>query len=103
MNILLAYFRRHRLIYGLTALYILAVLLNAVGFYLWLPSCMVTCVTGYECLGCGLNRAAMALFSGDLATAFTFNPLIFIYLPGGLAWAGYDFYKFYQQSNQTAL
>ncbi len=94
MKLLWAYFRQNYVIYGLAGLYLLALVLNNLGLDSWLPSCLVTHFTGYECLGCGLNRAAMALLSGDVKAALVYNPLIFLYLLPGLAWAGYDFYKF---------
>ena len=70
-------------------------LLNTIGVHIWLPHCPISEITGYECFGCGLNRAALAMLSGDFIGAFRFNPLIFVYSPIIIGWIAYDYYKFY--------
>lgn len=95
------YLLKNWIIYSLILGYGLLLSLNALGVQLWLPGCLITQFTGYECLGCGINRAAIALLSGDIKSALTYNPLIFIYLPIIFGWITYDFYKFYLNSNQT--
>ena len=49
------------------------------GVWLWLqlplPRCSFRMITGFPCLTCGSTRATLALLRGDLATAFSFNPL----------------------------
>jgi len=45
------------------------------------PKCPVYVTTGYKCPGCGLQRALYHLFNGNIPTAFSYNPLIFILLP----------------------
>ena len=39
------------------------------------PQCIFHHVTGEPCLTCGATRAAIALFHGNLPTAFALNPL----------------------------
>ena len=45
------------------------------------PGCMFRALTGYFCVGCGLTRALHALVHGDLARAFSMNPLAMLLLP----------------------
>ncbi|UWX03841.1 DUF2752 domain-containing protein [Pseudoxanthomonas sp. NC8] len=45
------------------------------------PPCMFHAVTGLYCIGCGLTRALHALVHGDLAGAFSMNPLGVLMLP----------------------
>jgi len=54
------------------------------------PPCSFLAVTGYYCIGCGLTRALHALAHGDVATAFSMNPLAMVMLavaPLVLGWA----------------
>ncbi|MBR3837017.1 MAG: DUF2752 domain-containing protein [Clostridia bacterium] len=37
--------------------------------------CIFFSLTGLQCPGCGNTRAVLALFRGDLAAAFRFNPM----------------------------
>lgn len=34
-------------------------------------------ILGIECAGCGMTRAYLSLFKGDIQAAFKFNPLFF--------------------------
>ena len=102
MKVLLGYLRLNWLIYCLLFVYVLALTLNAMGLHIWLPACQVTYFTGHECFGCGLNRAAIALLSGDVRAAINYNPLIFIYLPLVCGWIIYDFTNFSLKTNQTS-
>lgn len=43
--------------------------------------CVFNHVTGLYCPGCGMTRASLALFSGDIYQSFRYNMLIFILLP----------------------
>jgi len=52
---------------------------NVVGNFF--PKCLFHEATGYWCIGCGLTRAMHALVHGDLARAFSMNPLAMIVLP----------------------
>lgn len=101
MSILLAYLKHNWIIYSLLFIYVVDLLLNTIGIHIWLPQCLVSELTGYECFGCGLNRAAMAMLSGDFVTAFRFNPLIYIYSPLLIGWTTYNYYKFYLRTNLT--
>ena len=47
----------------------------------WLPGCLFHQVTGLDCPGCGMTRAAHAALHGDLVAAFRFNPLGVVLLP----------------------
>ncbi|WP_405369662.1 DUF2752 domain-containing protein [Nonlabens sp. Asnod2-A12] len=51
-----------------------------VGFY---PQCPSKYVTGYDCPGCGSQRAVHSLLNGDFKKAFNYNPLLFVLLPFG--------------------
>lgn len=54
------------------------------------PRCVFHVVTGLACPGCGSLRAAHSFLHGDFATAFRFNPLLFVLLPlAGLTWVVY--------------
>ncbi|MDE6367639.1 MAG: DUF2752 domain-containing protein [Muribaculaceae bacterium] len=52
----------------------------------WVPHCVFHTLTGYECPGCGLQRAVYATLHGDLAAAWNYNPFLFFIAPVG---AGY--------------
>jgi len=101
IKVLYEYLLKNRVVYGLLFGYSFLLVLNALGLHIWLPACLVTEITGYECLGCGINRAAMALISGDIKSALIYNPLIFVYLPVIIGWITYDFYKFYRKTYQA--
>lgn len=55
-------------------------------FYLIIESLGVTCpirfLTGVSCAGCGMSRAWLALFRGNLAEAARFHPLFWLPVPG---------------------
>ena len=44
------------------------------------PRCLFHQLTALPCVTCGMTRAAIAFFHADFATAFNWNPLIFIAL-----------------------
>jgi|SRR5690606_13956379 len=55
------------------------------------PPCMFRAFTGCWCIGCGLTRAMHALVHGDIARAFSMNPLGMLLLPLMplmVAWSG---------------
>ena len=66
---------------------LLAVLLVAVyGYFdpsnaVFFPKCPFRYLTGFQCPGCGSQRAVHALLHADLAGAFAFNPLLVIAIP----------------------
>ena len=37
--------------------------------------CPIKLLTGISCAGCGMTRAWLSLFTGDIATAFSYHPL----------------------------
>lgn len=47
----------------------------------WMPKCMFHLATGYDCPGCGSQRAVHALLSGDFAGAFHANAFLFLLVP----------------------
>lgn len=47
----------------------------------WMPKCMFHLATGYDCPGCGSQRAVHALLSGDVAGAFHANAFLFLLVP----------------------
>ena len=47
----------------------------------WLPGCLFHKLTGLNCPGCGMTRAAHATLHGQLGEAFRFNPLGMVLLP----------------------
>ena len=49
--------------------------------------CMIKTLTGPECPGCGLSRAAASILRLDPAAAFSYNAIRPLYMAGGL-WAG---------------
>ena len=49
--------------------------------YQFFPKCPVYFLTGYECPGCGSQRAFYHLFHGNISTAFAYNPLILLLAP----------------------
>lgn len=47
----------------------------------WMPKCIVRVLIGWDCPGCGSQRALHALLHGDLAGAFHANALLFLLIP----------------------
>ena len=47
----------------------------------WMPKCAVYHLTGYQCPGCGSQRALHALLHGQLTEAWDFNALFVAALP----------------------
>lgn len=45
------------------------------------PRCVVKQLTGYDCPGCGSQRAIHALLHGDIVTAWRYNALMLLLLP----------------------
>lgn len=45
------------------------------------PRCTFLQLTGYKCPGCGSQRAIHALLHGDVAAAFKYNAILFIFVP----------------------
>ncbi len=47
----------------------------------WMPRCPSKLLTGYDCPGCGSQRAFHALLHGDVAGAWRVNPYLFFAVP----------------------
>ena len=47
----------------------------------WMPKCVFHVVTGWDCPGCGSQRAIHALLHGDIAGAFQANAILFLLVP----------------------
>ena len=54
----------------------------------WFPGCLFHRLTGLECPGCGMTRAAYATLHGRFGEALRFNPLGMIVLPALGVWVG---------------
>lgn len=65
---------------AVTAVFILLALVNPMESK-WMPRCFIKFATGYDCPGCGSQRAIHALLHGDVATAFRYNGLLVVSLP----------------------
>ena len=50
----------------------------------WMPGCVFHQITGLYCTGCGITRATYAVLQGDLARAWSMNPLAMMAGPVGL-------------------
>ena len=76
---------------GLCVMVLLAILLYRFGPSVpWLPGCWFHRVTGLDCPGCGMTRAAHAALYGRWAEAFRFNPLGMLLLPAALVGIGLE-------------
>lgn len=53
----------------------------------WMPRCMLRTLTGYDCPGCGMQRAAHAVLNGDINAAWHYNPFLFLILPVGIIYS----------------
>lgn len=56
--------------------------------------CPFANLVGYPCPGCGMTRAGLALFHGDLKHAFAFHPLSFVGVPLVVLWSLHASLKF---------
>jgi hypothetical protein len=69
--------------------------LTAAAFWLALglpwPVCVFHELTGLPCLTCGMTRCGIQFFHGHLFAALKWNPLVFAFLCGVIA---YDLYAF---------
>lgn len=45
------------------------------------PRCMLKLISGYDCPGCGTQRALHALLHGRVAEAWGYNPALFFAVP----------------------
>ena len=49
--------------------------------YVLMPKCPFKLLTGYDCPGCGFQRAMHAFLHGDLVGALRFNPFLVLAVP----------------------
>ena len=49
--------------------------------YVFMPKCFFRTLTGWDCPGCGLQRAVHALLHGRFVEAFQYNYFLFMALP----------------------
>ncbi len=47
----------------------------------WLPKCMIKQLTGLQCPGCGITRAAHAVLHGHFAEALSYNLFFIVSIP----------------------
>ncbi|MDE6157800.1 MAG: DUF2752 domain-containing protein [Muribaculaceae bacterium] len=50
----------------------------------WMPRCFFRYLTGYDCPGCGFQRALHAALHGNIAAAWGYNPFVFFALPAAV-------------------
>lgn len=51
------------------------------------PRCVLKALTGYDCPGCGAQRALHAVLHGDFVAAWGYNPILFFLVPLGALYA----------------
>ena len=61
---------------------------DSVGGYA--PRCMLKAVTGYDCPGCGSQRAFHAMLHGDLAAVWHYNAALFFMVPLALLYGWHE-------------
>jgi Protein of unknown function (DUF2752). len=49
--------------------------------HIFFPKCPIYTLTGYECPGCGSQRALHSLFHGNIGAAFKYNAFIILLVP----------------------
>ena len=54
------------------------------------PRCMLRLLTGYDCPGCGSQRALHALLHGRVGDAWGYNPAVFFAVPLAAAYFAID-------------
>ncbi len=57
----------------------------------WMPKCMFHALTGWNCPGCGSQRAIHALLHGRVADAWSYNALVVCLLPLMALWTFAEF------------
>lgn len=61
--------------------------------YSFFPQCPSKLITGYDCPGCGSQRALHAILNGDIKAAFHYNAFLFIAVPFLIIYAFANFYS----------
>ena len=54
--------------------------------YLIIPKCPIKLITGFDCPGCGFQRALHATLNGDIVGAIQYNLFLVIAIPLTLIW-----------------
>ncbi len=72
--------------YIVVAAILLAITILCIYFYFdpsdnFFPRCPFLSITGYQCPGCGSQRAIHALLHGDIASAWHFNAILLVFIP----------------------
>lgn len=76
---------------GLLAVFLLALVLYRMGPSApWFPGCLFHRLTGWECPGCGMTRAAYSALHGRWSEAFRFNPVGMVLFPAALTGIGLE-------------
>jgi len=102
--LIFSYIEHRKFLSTFILIYAVSLGLNSLGIGVWLPSCPIFAFTGFECLGCGTNRALISLLTLDVGEAWQLNKLIFFYIPVVLFFLVKDFYQFsidYTHSKQN--
>ncbi|MCH5222003.1 MAG: DUF2752 domain-containing protein [Muribaculaceae bacterium] len=47
----------------------------------WMPRCAFKTITGFDCPGCGFQRALHSFLHGNIADAWHYNPFVFFAIP----------------------
>jgi len=89
----LEYLKKRKLLLLLLAMYLTTLVLSAMGYNVWLPSCPIYEITGHECVGCGSNRAMISILNLHLQEAWELNKLVFLYIPLLVYFLLKDIYK----------
>ena len=61
--------------------------------------CLFTLIFDINCWGCGLTRAFIELLRFDFKAAWSYNPMVFIIIPGILYYMTKDYLKFKNNKN----
>jgi len=65
---------------------------ESAGFF---PACPLRALTGYYCPGCGSTRALHQLLHGNIAAAFSYNPLFVLSTPLVAYWIVSEVFLFF--------
>jgi hypothetical protein len=90
-----AFFGRALVLAGFVAAAALVVALRV-------PTCPTALLLGVPCPGCGLTRATLLLFSGDIVGALRMHPLVPILLPAFVIPIGYAAYEYVRGPRRDA-
>ena len=92
--ILWSYIKSLRFLSLLIRYLILSVLLNVFFKTDIMIPCIYSKVTGTECLGCGMNRAAVEVCQLNIKKAWEYNSLFFVFVPLMLSFFTIDYLRF---------